>query len=268
MPRLLHGSLTDLATQGYSHKYYVDATPAAVEVTGVGSVSRLLVGGLGKGGRGYYALDISSYQAATVAEAASKVLWEFGQGRANMGYSFGKPLVVRTAAGWRVVVTSGYDNGVSTGGDGRGYVWVLDPANGTVLATIATGVGSTTSPSGLAHLSSLANTAPDALVRYVYGADLLGNVWRFDLNNNNASKIAEARDATGAVQPISSPPEIGPVSGSADKFFVYVGTGRYFSEQDVPGSLGATAAATQLQSLYAYIEENNHQLMLRPRHKN
>ena len=254
VPRLLHGALTDLATQGYSHKYFVDATPAAVEVTGVGSVSRLLVGGLGKGGRGFYALDISSYQATTVADAASKVLWEFGQGQANMGYSFGKPLIVRTAAGWRVLVTSGYDNGTATGGDGRGYVWVLNPADGTILATIATGVGTTTSPAGLAHLSSMANASPDALVRYVYGGDLLGNVWRFDLNNSNATKIAEARDSTGVVQSISSPPEVGPVPGSSDKVFVYVGTGRYFSEQDVPGSATATAGATQQQSLYAYID--------------
>lgn len=255
VPRLLHGSLTDLATQGYSHKYFVDATPAAADVTGAGSVSRLLVGGLGKGGRGFYALDISSYEAATVADAASKVLWEFGQGQANMGYSFGKPLIVRTAAGWRVLVTSGYDNGTATGGDGRGYVWVLDPASGTILATIATGVGTTTNPSGLAHLSSMANAAPDALVRYVYGGDLLGNVWRFDLNTNSATKIAEARDATGTVQPISSPPEVGPVPGSTDKVYVYVGTGRYFSEQDVPGSPSATAGATQRQSLYAYIDD-------------
>jgi type IV pilus assembly protein PilY1 len=255
VPRLLHGSLTELATQGYSHKYFVDATPAAAEVTGVGSVSRLLVGGLGKGGRGFYALDISSYQAATATDAASKVLWEFGQGRANMGYSFGKPLIVRTAAGWRVLVTSGYDNGTATGGDGHGYVWVLNPADGSVLATIDTGVGTAGNPSGLAHLSSMANTAADALVRYVYSGDLLGNVWRFDLNNNSATKIAEARDTTGAAQSISSPPEVGPVSGSSDKVYVYVGTGRYFSEQDVPGGAGATAGATQQQSLYGYIDD-------------
>ncbi len=188
VPRLLHGSLTELATQGYSHKYFVDATPAAAEVTGVGSISRMLVGGLGKGGRGFYALNISSYQAATADDAASKVLWEFGQGRANMGYSFGKPLIVRTAAGWRVLVTSGYDNGTATGGDGDGYVWVLNPADGTVLATIDTGVGTAANPAGLAHLSSMANAAPDALVRYVYGGDLLGNVWRFDLDNNSADQ--------------------------------------------------------------------------------
>jgi type IV pilus assembly protein PilY1 len=255
VPRLLHGSLTDLATQGYSHKYFVDATPAAVEVTGVGSISRLLVGGLGKGGRGFYALDISSYQAATVDDAASKVLWEFGQGQSNMGYSFGKPLIVRTAAGWRVVVTSGYDNGTATGGDGRGYVWVLNPADGSILATIATGVGTTTNPAGLAHLSSMAKAAPDTLTRYVYGGDLLGNVWRFDLNNNSATKIAVARDATGAVQPISSPPEVGPAPGSSDKVFVYVGTGRYFSEQDVPGNAAAQTWATQRQSLYGFIDD-------------
>jgi type IV pilus assembly protein PilY1 len=257
VPRLVHGSLAALATQGYTHRYYVDATPAAAEVTGVSGITRLLVGGLGKGGRGFYALNISSYEATDASAAASKVLWEFGQGQPNMGYSFGTPLIVRTAAGWRVIVTSGYDNGTATGGDGRGYVWVLDPATGAVLNTIATGVGSAANPAGLAHLSSLANSAPNALVRYVHGGDMLGNVWRFDLNQNTATKIAEARDATGVAQSITSPPEVGPVEGSISKRFVYVGTGRYFSEQDVPGSPSAQAWATQRQSLYGFIDDTS-----------
>jgi type IV pilus assembly protein PilY1 len=254
VPRLVHGSLGELAKRDYTHRFYVDGTPSVAEVTGVGSVSRLLVGGLGKGGRGYYALNISSYEAATVADAAAKVMWEFGQGRANMGYSFGQPMIVRTAAGWRVLVTSGYDNGASIGGDGGGYIWVLDPATGNVLNTIATGVGSSANPSGLAHLSKMANLDANALVRYVHGGDLYGNVWRFDLDSNTATKIAESRDSASAVQSITSPVEVGPVSGTSSKLFVYVGTGRYFSEQDVPESGSATAGATQRQTIYGFID--------------
>ncbi len=255
VPRLVHGNLAQLASTSYTHKYFVDGTPAAAEITGAAPMSRILVGGLGKGGRGYYALDITSYQAANQADAAAKVKWEFTH--ANMGYSFGSPLIVRTSAGWRVLVTSGYDNGTASGGDGRGYVWVLDPATGAILSTIATGVGSTSSPSGLAHLSRLSNTTPDALVRYVYGGDLLGNVWRFDLDTAQAVQIAVVTDPGGTAQPITAPVEVGAVAGNAAKFNVFVGTGRYFADEDVPGVPGANTWATQRQSMYGIVDDTS-----------
>ncbi len=251
VPKLLHGSLADLASPSYSHKYYIDGTPATAEVSGVGSTSRMLVGSLGKGGRGYYALDISSYAAATQAAAAAKVMWEFAH--KDMGYSFGSPLIVKTAAGWRVLVTSGYDDG-TLNTDGQGHLWVLNPADGSVVATLATGAGSTSNPAGLAHVSRLANTPADAIVRYVWGGDLLGNVWRFDLDTNQVVKIATLGDASGAAQPVTSPPEVGLVNGSTTKFVVMLGTGRYLSDADVPGA-GANAWATQRQTLYGLFDD-------------
>ena len=254
VPRLLHGTLANYSSTSYAHLYYVDGTPAAAEVTGL-SFSRLLVGGLGKGGRGYYGLNITDYTAATEADAAAKVKWEFTN--ANMGYSFGTPLIVKTAAGWRAVVASGYDNGTASGGDGRGYVWVLNPETGAVLATMSTNVGSAGSPSGLAHLSRLANTAPDAIVRYVWGADLEGNVWRFDLDSSSVARIAILTTAAGATQPVTAPPEVGLVSGSSTQFMVYVGSGRYLADQDVPGTIGANTWATQNQTIYGVIDNTS-----------
>jgi type IV pilus assembly protein PilY1 len=258
VPRAVHNNLAELTDRLYAHRYYVDGTPAVAQVTGVGSTTRLLVGGLGKGGGAYYALDISSFQAADEAAVASKVKWEFSN--VNLGYSFGTPLIVKTTAGWRVVVSSGYGNvtgGPNGNGDGRGRVWVLDPANGTVLATFDTAVGSTSNPAGLAHLSKPANIAPDADVRYVYGGDLLGNVWRFDIVDftNLPVKIAEVRDPSGTPQPITAPVEVGPVSGQVSKYYVYVGTGKYLADTDVPGNAGATAVATQRQSMYGFIDD-------------
>lgn len=257
VPRLVHDNLAELANPAYAHRYFVDGTPAAAEVTGF-AFSRLLVGGLGKGGRGYYALDISSYAAATEADAVSKVLWEFSA--ANMGYSFGTPLIVKTAAGWRVVVSSGYRNGTNVppepSGDGRGRVWVIDPANPGAAIEINTGAGTAANPSGLAHLSRLANAAPDALVRYVYGGDMLGNVWRFDLNANTAVRIAVLTDNGGAVaQPVTAPPEVSLVTGSTTKFVVYVGTGRLLADADVPGGVGENIWATQRQSIYGLFDD-------------
>jgi type IV pilus assembly protein PilY1 len=254
VPRLVHAKLEPLSNPGYAHQYLVDGSLAAADVTGM-TFSRLLVGGLGKGGRGYYALDISSYAAATEADAAAKVLWEFSP--ANMGYSFGTPLIVRTAAGWRVVVSSGYDNGSNGGGDGVGRIWIIDPANIGAAVAISTGAGTAASPAGLAHLSKLANTAPDALVRYVFGGDLAGNVWRFDLDSGTARKIAVLTDNTGTLtQPVTAPPEVGLVAGSTTKFMVYVGTGRYLADEDVPGTL-ANAWATERQSVYGLIDDTS-----------
>jgi type IV pilus assembly protein PilY1 len=256
VPRLLHSSLPSLADQAYSHKYYVDGTPTVTEIGGVPGVTRLLVGSLGKGGRGYYALNVSDYNALTVDDAAAKVMWEFGAGQPNMGYSFGSPLIVKTAAGWRVLVTSGYANGTS-GGDGVGRLWVLNPATGVIEATISTGVGIASNPSGLTYISRKAYSAVDAETRYVYGGDLLGNVWRFDLNTSTALKISELRDPLGNPQPITSAPEVGAVPGTTDKVYVYVGTGKYLHDDDVPGSPTPTAAATQQQSMYGIIDDTS-----------
>ena len=245
VPKLLHADLAELSTTTYSHRYYIDGTPATAEVTGVG-FSRILVGGLGKGGRGYYALDISSYTAATEADVASKVKWEFSP--SGMGYSYGTPLIVKVGSDWRVVVASGYDASVS------GRVWVLNPADGSIVKTIDTGI----SNSGLAHLGKLANVAADADTAYVWGADNLGNVWRFDITGTGSSAavlLASLVDDGGTLaQPVTSAPEVSQVSGSTTRFVVQLGTGRYLADADVPGS-GANAEATQRQSIYGLVDD-------------
>ena len=120
---------------------------------------------------------------------------------------------------------------------------------------MSTGVGSAASPSGLAHLSKLANSAADAIVRYVYGADIQGNVWRIDLDNATITRIAQLRDPSGVAQPVTAPPEVSMVAGSATKFIVQLGTGRYLSDDDVPGSGTPNLWATQRQTIYGVIDD-------------
>ncbi len=265
VPRLIHDKLPGLASLSFEHKYLVDGTPATAEITGAGAMTRILVGGLGKGGAGYYALDITTGTAADEAAAASKVKWEFKP--ANMGYSFGVPLLVNTSAGWKVVVASGYRNDSATdglGGDGRGRVWVLNPSTGAVEKTFLTpsGFGSSTDSLGLAHLGKLTNVAADSVVRHVYGGDLKGNVWRFDLNAGDGSepvRIAAvgAPPNSSSYQPITVPPVVGPVAGSASKLFVYFGTGQYFSVDDVPGTTSPNSFATQTQTMYGIADDTS-----------
>lgn len=263
VPQLVHGKLAGRADPIFQHEYLVDGTPATAEITGAGSITRMLAGGLAKGGAGYYALDITSGTAASEAAAAAKVLWESRP--TNMGYSFGTPLIVKTDAGWRVVVTSGYrnDSGASgLGGDGRGHVWVLNPATGAVEKEFVTptGFGSTTSGLGLAHLARPTNVSSTATVRYVYGGDLLGNVWRFDLNapsGASAVRVARLTDVSGSPQPVTVTPVVTPVVGSSTRFFIYLGTGQYFSVDDVPGTATPNAFASQTQTIYGIVDDTS-----------
>ncbi|MFM7505556.1 MAG: pilus assembly protein, partial [Rubrivivax sp.] len=123
---------TDATPKKFAHRFRVDATPMIRDVdlgrvAGASAVSpdwrTLLVGGLGKGGKGYYALDVTTPTAADEADLISKVLWEFDGSSSSdttrVGYSFGQPMALYTSAGWVVAVTSGYQNTTGTG-----HVWL------------------------------------------------------------------------------------------------------------------------------------------------
>ena len=279
VPNLVMGSLNNLSRKpGFTHQYYVDGTPVPgdVDFTNVaGAIGTaadwrtILVGGLAKGGRGYYALDVTTPNPSSEADAKSKVLWEFPNSvssssirttaKLNMGFSFGKPIVVKTAsAGWVVLVTSGYNNGTNTGdsgGDGLGHLYVINPKTGDLMKDIPT-AGCTTTPAsnpcGLAQISAFVpNGDIDNTTDYVYGGDLYGNVWRFDLTGNpnrwGVSKFAMLKDSSGVAQSVTTTPELAVVS---DARMVFVGTGRYLGASDIPGLSGASSSAIQTQSMY------------------
>ncbi len=78
VPSFVYGNLRQLANPFYSHKFFVDNTPFTKKFTD----TTLLVGGLGKGGSGYYCLDITdptdiASAADGEAEVASRVKWEY-----------------------------------------------------------------------------------------------------------------------------------------------------------------------------------------------
>jgi type IV pilus assembly protein PilY1 len=309
VPNLLFSGpskLRDLSKlTGFSHRYYVDATPVVGDVDFSNTCPdttctipetlpspdwrTLLVGGLGKGGRGYFALDVTTPTASSEIDAASKVLWEFPNSATTgtvsltttagttegglavnvnkIGYTYGTPIVTKTKAhGWVVLVTSGYNNGADTGGDGHGYLFVLNARTGELLHAFDTGVGDSASPngpSGLAQISGYVENGDfDNTIQYVYGGDLLGNVWRFDLNDSDTDnwklkKLATLVDAatTPATQPVTTAPELSKiVIGGIERRFVYVGTGQYFGDSDIPGAAGANAHASQTQTMYGLVD--------------
>jgi type IV pilus assembly protein PilY1 len=249
IPGALISKLNKLTNTTYSHSFYIDGTPT---VAMVGS-TRLLVGGLRAGGAGYYALDITNPTATSTADVIAKVKWEFpnaGTAAAvanNVGYSYGKPIITNTAYGNVVLVTSGYNN---IAGDGKGHLFALDPATGGVIADIPTTAGSVASPSGLAQIAAYnTGTAENPLTSYVYGGDLSGNVWKFDLSSPTPASwtvtgIAAVKDSANAAQPITSTPELATRNG---KPAVYIGTGQLLGVSD--------KATTQIQSIYMILDK-------------
>ena len=286
IPNLVMSKLNNLSSKvGFVHAYLVDGTPVSGDVdfkncctTGSGNDwHTILVGGLSKGGNGYYALDVTVPDAASETAVTSKVLWEFpnsitntaqrNAAKLNTGYTFGKPIIVKTkATGWVVLVTSGYNNGTNvgdSGGDGLGHLYVLNPKTGDLLKDIPTTgctTTPTTSPCGLAEISAyVENSDVDNTTDFVYGGDLMGNVWRFDLSGGSVSswgvsKFAVLRDAGGTTQPITTTPELAKViiNGIAYRF-VYIGTGQYLGSSDVPGT-GQNSHATQTQTMYGLVD--------------
>jgi type IV pilus assembly protein PilY1 len=257
-------NLYKLASVNYAnqHTYSVDGTPTVGDVYDPADTTwkTILVGGLNKGGKGYYAMDVTN-------PAAPKGLWEFKYSTTcydaatpstwyadcHIGYSFGNPIISKLRDGrWVVFVTSGYNNvnSPSVTGDGVGYLYVLEAMTGKILYKISTGVGSAATPSGLNKISAwVEDPTHNNQTERVYGVDLLGNIWRFDVNDIlappgiEATLLATVTDSTGTAQPITTKPELAEVGGQP---FVYVGTGRYLGTTD--------NSSTQTQSVWAILD--------------
>lgn len=228
----------------FRHRYYVDSTPVTADVTIDGAWKTILVGGLGKGGNSYFAIDITSPgnpSTETETDIAGKVMWEFTD--PDMGYTYGRPIIVKTYAyGWVMIVPSGYDNP-----SGVGKVYVVELKTGKKLKTFTTSVGSPLSPSGLAHIAGFTKDHRNQYVEQVYGGDLLGNLWRFDLQDANpgnwALSVSEPLARFGATQPITTPPQIEvDIANGVDRW-VFIGTGRLLDNADLNN--------TDMQSFYA-----------------
>jgi type IV pilus assembly protein PilY1 len=248
IPGMVLPELYKLADKDYStkHQYYVDASPEVGDICpnapgGICTSSQwktILVGGLNRGGKGYYALDITD-------PASPQLLWEFTD--ATLGYTYGNPKITKLENGtWVVLVSSGYNNA-----DGVGRLYVLNANTGTLIRTISTGVGTSTAPSGVARISAHSTTAmTDNTTTAAYGGDTLGNLWRFDINGDigapgyDAQRLISFTNDAGDPQPITVKPLEATING---KPIVYVGTGRFLGVSDVGNR--------QTQSFYAVMDK-------------
>ena len=282
--------LQSLANPTYVHHFFVDSTPTITDIyiptvntagyydnssvpyttTCVGSPMpslakgwmSLLVEGMGKGGRSYFAIDVTDPDAMTdETKAATKVKWEWTD--PTMGYSYGEPVVVKTAKyGWTVIVTSGYNTP-----DGNGYFYFINPATGVLfeppvkVGTNPYGGGtyagfitpSYTNQVGMSAATGFVSDYTNYSVDAVYAGDLQGDVWRVDLTGSNPAVAYKppvllaqlVSPSSGNPQPITTRllTEIQPSSNARR---ILIGTGQLLSTADI--------TSADVQSVYSIVD--------------
>jgi len=286
VPNVVFKDLSKLTDPNYTHRFFVDLTPAINDAyftpasgTNAADLSwnTVLIGGLGAGGKGYFALNITNPDHLdTEAEAASNVMWEFteaddgGVNNSDLGFTFSQPLIAMSNAEdgsgnkrWVAIFGNGY-NSTSTDGDSHLYVLFIDGGvDGTWTVNsdfykISTGYGKAestdgTTPNGIGGIRGI-DSDGDGTVDYVYAGDLQGNLYRFDLSSSTAGNWAttpkllfKARYKTASafprdvVQPITTTPIVvkHPNFGG---FIVITATGSWMTDSD--------ATSTAIQSIY------------------
>ncbi|RLC14211.1 MAG: hypothetical protein DRI57_14820, partial [Deltaproteobacteria bacterium] len=267
IPNLVFDNLRNLTRIGYNHKYFIDATPYVATLDSEASNSSgkmLLIGGLGKGGKGYYCLDITNVSKNSPL-TESNIMWEYPNPPFNegdpgypyasdpdMGFTYGKAYAVETNAGWVIIFGNGYDSE-----NAKAVLYVLELDSSSNIAGVHkldTGKGEhaggrypSVPHAGGNGLSSPALIDPDlnGIVDYAYAGDLQGNMWKFDLTSDDVddwhiaydgNPLFKARDANGNVQPITTEADVALHCEGKGGYIVVFATGRYLTEGDIKDS--------------------------------
>jgi hypothetical protein len=240
IPSMVIGDLDLLAGRPYTHQYFVDGSLTSRDVYFSSAWHTVLVGGLGAGGKGWFALDITNEDLTDETATSGdniKVLWELDTSDADvgddLGHSFGQAVISKANDGnTYAVVGNGYNsvNGIAV-------LFMINVGTGDVIS-LSTSSGSSGSPNGLSS-PSLVDFNYDGTVDYVYAGDIDGNMWKFDVSSESSGSWGVAYSGAPihpgvATQPIIQAPDVTrhPVSGH----LVMFGTGRLFTEDDMSDS--------------------------------
>ncbi|ENW6627348.1 pilus assembly/adherence protein PilC, partial [Neisseria gonorrhoeae] len=223
--------LRAFAEKGYvGDRYGVDGGFVLRQVNLNGQDRVFMFGAMGFGGRGAYALDLSKINenyptAAPLFDVKNGD--NNGKNRVELGYTVGTPQIGKTQNGkYAAFLASGYAAKKIDGPTNTTalYVYDLNDTLGTPIAKIEVkdGKGGLSSP-------TLVDKDLDGTVDIAYAGDRGGNMYRFDLSDNDPNKWT-VRTIFQGTKPITSAPA---VSRLKDKRVVIFGTGSDLSESDV-----------------------------------
>ncbi len=313
----------------YNHSYLVDGSPRVGDAYFSSAWHTILLGATGAsppsdqnltgpqdkdnhlgdatGGRGIYALDITDPREFNdITSGKSKVLWELNNytaanGDADLGMTMAQPTLARMQNGkWAAIVSNGYNSP-----NQKPVLYILDISlkpgdSGFIMrkfspcTSVADGGegGSSYCPTGMDNGLSTpiaVDVNNDRRVDYIYAGDLVGNLWKFDVNCPSPSQstgddasckpkdswkvangvkplfVACTNSGTSCDkqnrQPITGKPQVGSVSATQGNamyttsstkpsVMVYFGTGKYLELSD------RSVDSKQKQTFYALWDKN------------
>lgn len=245
MPSPVFAGISRFTGQAYSHQYFADGSPEVSDVKFGNSWRTVLASAMNAGGRGVFALDITDPGTFNELNANQLSLWEFTSAQdPNLGYVFDTPTIVQLNNGqWAAIFGNGYNNT----GTGQSGLFVVNMETGALIRRILTGVGDPTTPNGVVG-TTVVDLDGNGSADTVYGGDLRGNLWKFDISASNPADWSVGfsgnplftASVNGIAQPITAAPEVSihPNGG----VIVLFGTGQYVASGDT--------ANTQVQSVY------------------
>jgi type IV pilus assembly protein PilY1 len=267
-----------LSDPTYTHRYYVDLSPAVqdayITLGGNASWRSILVGALRGGGKGIFAIDVTD-PSALATSAASKVMWEFTHN--DLGYTFSEIQIGKMNNGkWAAVFGNGYNNDPTGDGHAKLFVLYLDGSNITSPIIIDTGEGyldSVSKECGNASSDCNGLSTPrlvdlngDGTTDRVYAGDLHGNLWAFNVadvtpsnwslayGTNPLFRACSTSSCTSSNrQPITSQPDVmwhptQTAYATQPNLMVFFGTGQYLTQMDI--------ATSQVQTFYGVWDSN------------
>jgi type IV pilus assembly protein PilY1 len=225
-PRLRALTAADYGTSGgTAHTYHVNGSigrPMDFKTSAAGPWKTMVVGGLGQGGQGHYALDVTN--AASFDAATSLVKWEWTDASDNsIGYSMGTPIMstVRKSATESVpavIFSNGYlnshDDTVSGGQKTTGNtsaLFIVNADTGVLIKKLELPTTGTYKSEGLSSPWGV-DVAQDGILDYVYAGDVNGQLWRFDLTADTAADFKVSTNSSNVPVPLFKAPAGQPIT--------------------------------------------------------
>lgn len=246
VPLEVQSQLAALPDPTYQHQYYVDGPSNFGHVLFPGTAPTggwrtVVASSLGAGGKSVFAVNVTN---TATSPSINDVLWEY-RNDDNLGYVINKPIVGMLENGTTPVVI--VPNGLNST-NGKAALLVINAKTGALIRTCTPAHSANIVGNGMGSIAQV-SINNNGKISYVYGADYLGNIWRFDPNLStgcdsvlNAPLIFSAKNSAAQSQPITGELSVIPAPSGKTGYMVLFGTGSYISTTDVSSS--------QVQSLY------------------
>ncbi|MFT0211199.1 PilC/PilY family type IV pilus protein [Pseudomonas sp. F1_0610] len=242
IPKAVIPYLNELTSVNYGekkHRYYVDGQLTVADVYSSNGWRTILVGTLGAGGKGIFALDITN-------PTKIELLWDldsvdFATTTGRLGYTYSVPSVVRFNDGkWKVVFGNGPASIDVASIKGYASLFVLDAETGKLEREYLAHRKNDNeiSENGLST-PKIVSLQGNGIADVAYAGDLQGNLWRFDLttdpkkthNHTPLFRAISKEDRKNVGQSITTAPLV-VRHPTQPGYIVIFGTGRYIADAD------------------------------------